>query len=177
MRLSHSYYEKEMRSQRVVEKNSAMGNKQKYCILGNETTRRLYNINEENEDPEAEIVLENMTKQLKNSGWEQKDVVEILASGYKGWKRRLSRRLQEGGEPYRSAANSLGSRARKKLTGKVDWYKNDNKRKRDPEDDKKNPQKRRKKDGIEDIENEKVVSVMFVPYSPGRELHLCELVP
>ena len=170
MRVSHSYYEKNMKSQRVVEKNSAMGNKQKYCILGNETTRRLYNVAEENEDPEVEIVLENITKQLKNSGWEKKDVVEILTSGYKGWKRRLVRRLEEGGEPYRSAANSLASRSRKKLTGKVDWYKTNKKRKRDEEDEQKLPQKKRKGDGEHDHEDAKVASVMFVPFTPGGEL-------
>ena len=39
--LSHGYYEKEMKSQMLLEKESAMGTKQKYCINANELTRRL----------------------------------------------------------------------------------------------------------------------------------------
>ena len=48
----------------------------------------------------------------------------MIVSGYKGWKRRLERRKEEGGEKYRSTAGSLKSRSRKKLTGKEDWFKN-----------------------------------------------------
>ena len=49
---------------------------------------------------------------------------EMIVSGYKGWKRRLERRKEEGGEKYRSTAGSLKSRSRKKLTDKEDWFKN-----------------------------------------------------
>ena len=68
--LTHSYYEKEMKTQLMIEKDSAMAVKQKYTIMTNELTRRLYNIDEEVPDKEAEIeeVLETFTKQLKNSG-------------------------------------------------------------------------------------------------------------
>ena len=48
-KISHTYYEKEMKTQKVIEKNSAMSKKQQYCILANETTRRLYNIDMETE--------------------------------------------------------------------------------------------------------------------------------
>ena len=44
--LSHCYYEKEMKSQILLEKDSAMGMRQKYCINSNELTRRLYVIDE-----------------------------------------------------------------------------------------------------------------------------------
>ena len=121
-----------MKTQKVVEKESAMSKKQKFCILANETTRRLYNIDieEDKEEEEVKEILEKMTSQLKNSGWERRDIREILVSGYRGYKSRLNRRKEEGGEHYRSAANSLQSRSRKKLTGKVEWFKKEKKKKK-----------------------------------------------
>ena len=97
-KITHNYFEKQMKTQKVIEKESAMSKKQKFCILANETTRRLYNTDIENDPEEDEIkeVLEKMTSQLKNSGWEKRDAIEIITSGYKGWKNRLERRREEG---------------------------------------------------------------------------------
>ena len=52
----------------MLEKYSAMSMKQKFNILSNELTRRLYNIDDEEEkkDEEVERTIEPMTKQLKN---------------------------------------------------------------------------------------------------------------
>ena len=173
-KVTHTYFEKNMKTQKVVEKMSAMGKKQKYCILANEVTRRLYNIEKkEGFEKDVEEVLENVTNQLKNSGWERRDAREIIVSGYKGWERRVERRLEESGGIYRSAANSLTSRARKKLTGKVEWFKNTKKRKREDDEGREDRKKskivgRVKKDtGREDA---RTVSVMFVPYTPEGEL-------
>ena len=113
--ITHSYFEKEMKTQQLLEKDSAMSSKQKFTILSNELTRRLYNIDDEGEDKDEEVekTIEKMTKQLKNSGWNRRDVREMVISGYKGWQRRLDRRTEEGGEKYRSAAGSLMTRSRK----------------------------------------------------------------
>ena len=100
----------------------------------------MYNIAEDREEEEVTEILEQITKQLKNSGWERTEIREIIVSGYKGWRRRLDRRTEECGERYRSAAASLPSRARTKLTGKVDWFKTDRKRKR--EEETREPEKR-----------------------------------
>ena len=53
--LSHSFFEKEMKSQVLLEKGSAMSVKQKYCINANELTRRLYVIDEDDEGGEEEV--------------------------------------------------------------------------------------------------------------------------
>ena len=83
-----------MKTQLLIEKESAMGTRQKFCILANELTRRIYNIDENDEEAEAEITktIENFTRQAKNSGWDSKDVREMVISGYRGWERR-----KEGG--------------------------------------------------------------------------------
>ena len=78
--LSHSYFEKSMKTQIMLEKDSAMANRQKYTIQSNELTRRLYNIDEnlETKKEEIEQVIEAYTRQLKNSGWERKDAREMV---------------------------------------------------------------------------------------------------
>ena len=71
----------------MLEKYSAMSMKQKFNILSNELTRRLYNIDdeEENKDEEVERKIEQMTKQLKNSGWNRKDVREGFKKKGQTW--------------------------------------------------------------------------------------------
>ena len=175
-RLGHSYFEKEMKSQQMLCKSSAMSIKQKHCIMANEITRRLYNLDREDENLEKEVeeVIETFTKQSKNSGWDRKETREMVVNGFLGWKRRLERREEECGGSYRSAGNSLKTRARKKLTGKEDWYKESSKRKRveeeemeDEEVKKKGSSKRMRK---EPTPKSNTIAVMFVPYTIGGSL-------
>ena len=44
--VKHSYYEKSIKSQMMLDRDSAMATKQKITIQANELTRRLYNIDE-----------------------------------------------------------------------------------------------------------------------------------
>ena len=62
--VTHCYYEKEMKTQQLLEKDSAMAMKQKFTILSNELTRRLYNIDDEGEHlgEEVDKTIEHMTK-------------------------------------------------------------------------------------------------------------------
>ena len=85
-RLHHTYYKKELKTQKMLEKESAMAIKQKQCILGNELTRRLYNVDTEvdEEDEDVREIIENYTRQAKNSGWERREIREIVISGYLG---------------------------------------------------------------------------------------------
>ena len=50
--LSQTYFEKKMITQKVIEKETAMGANQKYRIMSNELICRLYNIDEEREGKE-----------------------------------------------------------------------------------------------------------------------------
>ena len=113
-----------MKSQVMLEKESAMSTKQKITIQSNELTRRLYNVDEELEGKDEEVtdIVENFTRQLKNSGWGRKEAREMVVSGFKGWRRRLEKRMEEGASQYRSAGMSLMTRSRKKLTGREDWF-------------------------------------------------------
>ena len=170
----HSYYEKEMRSQVLLEKDSAMSIRQKMCILSNEMTRRLYNLDSSMENLEEEVteVVENFTRQSKNSGWDRKETREMIISGYRGWQRRLKRRVEECGLEYRNAASSLPTRARKKLTGKEDWYRKKNCMEK-IEEQKNLYKKRLKKKQLVKPKKDRQsnnIAVMFVPYTIGGEL-------
>ena len=72
---------------------------------------------------EKNRVVEELTQELKNSGWARKDAREMVVNGLLGWTRKHQRRADMNQDFYRSAASTLTMRTRKKLTEKSDWYK------------------------------------------------------
>ena len=74
---------------------------------------------------------------------------------------------------YRSGAASLHKRTTRKLIGKETWYREDKQRDRDEYDEWEDKQKRsrtRKRGENEGKERNRIVAVMFVPYTPKGEL-------
>ena len=75
-----------------------MGTRQKHSILANEISRRLYNIEGfEREEKEEEVVevIEDYTRQLKNSGWSRKECRQIVTSQEEEERKRGKRVVQE----------------------------------------------------------------------------------
>ena len=137
----------------------------------------MYNIEGAGREDKEEVVagtIEKYTRQLKNSGWSCKEAREIIINGYKGLMTRKRRRDQEGKDLYRSAASSLLTRVRKKLTGREDWYKTNKKREReedgDDEEEKREWKKKRRNPAGEEPLSRPPVAVMFVPFTKGGEL-------
>ena len=62
-------------------------------------------------------------EKMKNSGWDREATREIVVSGLLGWTRKHDRREKDQLDFYRSAASTLSSRTRRKLTEKANWYK------------------------------------------------------
>ena len=175
--VSHTYFEKEMKSQLMIERGSAMGKQQKYCILANELTRRLLKIDTDSSEEviEEEVVkiTEHYTRQVKNSGWSVKEAKEIIVSGYAGWVRKMRQRREGGEELYRSAAASLPARVKNKLIGKETWFKKKSIREKDEFDTKRRAGTKRKwtaKAGEDEEDEARTVGVMFVPYTLEGEL-------
>ena len=175
--ITHTYFEKSMKSQILIEKESAMTQRQKFSILSNELTRRLYNIDEEDEEAEKETenTIENFTKQLKYSGWDRREAMEMIKSGFIGWRRRRERRIEQGGKIYRNGKSSLQTRTTRKLIGKETWYREDKKRNRDEYDDREEQQRWNRKNRKlgqkgKDNERNRIITVLFVPYTPRGEL-------
>ena len=125
--LNHTYYEKPMKNQILLMKRSAMSTRQKYTILANELCRRLSNCNMEGNPIEEKIrIIEEFTRQIKNSGFKRAEAREIVVSGIKGWKSKHARRKEDGMPFYRSAKSTLAKRYKKKLTEKSNWWKEKN---------------------------------------------------
>ena len=108
-------------------KNTAKGEKQKYSILSNELIRRLSNITLDMDKDQMKMekigTIDNMTQQMKNSGYSRMETAEAMVSGIRGYRRRVERRKKENnGEFYRHGKNTLKQRVRKKLTEKTTWY-------------------------------------------------------
>ena len=79
------YYKKQMRTKLLIPERNAMSNKQKMNILSNEVIRRISNINVQKlGEKEVSEVLNHLTRQLKNSGYDRKKSWEILISGILG---------------------------------------------------------------------------------------------
>ena len=176
--IHHTYYQKEMKTPFVVMERSAMSIKQKIEILSNEATRRLTNIDHEYLGAEEQVkVLEQMTQELKNSGYNREQSREIIVSGFKAWQRRLERRKDTG--LYRSAKDTLEDRERKKLTERETWYIPRESKEEDKEPIerkllvgkrrlKKKPILKQKKENSEKPGT--IKAVMFAPYTVGSQL-------
>ena len=120
-KLTHTYFQKSMKTPFVIMEKTAMGKQQKMTILSNEATRRLTNIDHEKLGVEEQkLVLEQFTQELKNSGYYREQAKEIIVSGFRGWRRRLEKRGESG--LYRPAHTTLAERERKKLLERETWY-------------------------------------------------------
>ena len=123
-KINHTYYQKEMKSPYLLMARSAAPQTQKMQILSNELTRRLLNINkQENGQEEYNRVVDQFTKEAFNSEYNQKTTRNIVISGIRAWKARQERRKTQGQETYRSASSTLKTRTRKKLLARENWYK------------------------------------------------------
>ena len=173
--INHTYFQKAMKTPLVVMARSGMATNQKIQILSNELTRRLSNINKNNSTQEDHnLVIEQFTRELKNSGYHHRTAQEIIISGIRGHRTRIIRRTAKGQEFYRPAHKTVGSRTRKKLVSRENWYKEEKN-----EDKEQEPKIRtsnswrtgtkRKREQEQENEN-KIKAVMFVPYTNGSEL-------
>ena len=107
--INHTYFQKPMKTPLVIMARSDMGTQQKVQILANELTKRLSNINETRTDKQEKIkVIEQYTRELKNSEFGIRTAQEIIKSGIRGHRIRIIRRTANGGLFYRPAHKTLG---------------------------------------------------------------------
>ena len=178
-KVQQNYFQKPMKTPYVVMMRSAMSQPQKFSILTNELIRRLSNTDYKDKNVEEKLkVINQFTRELKQSEYGRLEVKEIIVSGMKGWMKKMERRL-ETGKLYRSGKSTLAQRCKKKLTAKTSWYKgrrkdkeegNDNSKSREPENNARRMDKGRKKNESRDREPPKIKAVMFVQYTPYSEL-------
>ena len=128
---------------------SAVSNRSQSTTLVNEVVRRLRNCYEGIPENETKEILEKFTRKMRRSGYNEKMRREVLDAGVK------IHREQRGKD---KRGEKVMFRTRKETREE---------KKKDGGDKKKNWYKRGKKKGIKE---EKVVTVIMVPYTPGSEL-------
>ena len=183
--INHTYFQKEMKTPYVVMSKSAMSTQQKVQILSNELTRRMYSIRQDtNPQSEYNAVINQLTQELRTSGYNYTTAREIITSGIRGWKTRINQRIKKGQEIYRPAHKTVRTREKKKLIGRESWYKTvtEHKTEQDPAENNTKPRlrtnnknnvakKRQENSESQDKKQEQPTkSVMFVPYTPGSVL-------
>ena len=190
--IHYTYFQKSMKTPLVLMAKSAMGKQQKYSIMTNELIRRMSNVRGNTGQNEKNRVINQYTKQLKNSGYTRAKVREIIVCGLLGLVRKEKRRMRQGEYFHRKASKTLVGRYKKKLTGKSSWFKTKNKdveearlrmketRERIPEESEGEYQQTRDWEGEYSSDGQlgggntvgggDVKSVIFVPYTPGSKL-------
>ena len=179
--IRHSYFEKDMRSQIMTMKRSSQSEQSKFSILVNKLSRRFEVLDSQIEMSEKVEIIDHFTQQLKNSGYSNDQIREIIISGLKGVIRKEERKLNES-KRYRSSADTLIERERKKLTESTNWYRE---KKKDSDEDNsekernkekwstmktRNIGKRKDRKSIEIYGKLKTMSVIFVPHTQKSEL-------
>ena len=176
--LNHTYYQKEMKSPLVIMARSGMAKQQKIQILANELTRRLSNIGKNcNIQEEQESVIEQFTREVRNSEYHHRTAQEIVVSGIRGYRTKITRRIASGQEFYRPAHRTVNQRTKKKLLSRENWYKQDQLKEQNSENYHRigtgPPYKKGTKPKMEQQKEQnenKIKAVMFVPYTEGSEL-------
>ena len=103
-----------MKTPLVIMARSGMAAQQKYQILSNDLPRRLSNIMV-GEIPESEInqKIEQLTTELKSSGYTIKQAQEIVSSGSRGLRNKQRKRKRNNDSFYRLAEDTLENRMKK----------------------------------------------------------------
>ena len=125
--ISHSYFEKKVRSQVLLMERSAMGTNSKFSIMSNELRRRFEVLNENVSRREKVQIIDKYTKQLVNSGYKRHQIFEIITSALKGYERKEINRKKEGKSKFRTAASTREIRSKKKLLEQITWFRNNKK--------------------------------------------------
>ena len=121
-RIKFKYYEKEVATNTVLHKKTAMEENQKAQILAQEMVRRMLNTNDMVDKKTRLEVVDNMAKKMRTSGYSVKQTRKIISNGLINYEAKKTRCRVEG-PLYRTAKTSLANRCKKKLLAKSSWFK------------------------------------------------------
>ena len=146
-----------------------MGEDANVQVVSNDLVRRLLNSSEDLGKAAKIKIVDEYTQKLANSGYKGEQLKKIITNGIKGYEGKRRRALIAGRELHRTAKESQGARAKKKLLSRTTWFR---RRKNNKE-----PKEGFKEESIRGggrfnkLKRElKTKSVLFVEQSPGGEL-------
>ena len=117
------YFEKPTTSNTTVQRRTAMEDNPMVKCLGNDMIRRFLNTEESLLKTEAKSLIDGYSVKLLTSGFSVDQTTRIVMSGIRGFDARLRRCVKKRRPLYRTSAQSVGGRRKKKLLGKTDWSK------------------------------------------------------
>ena len=118
-------------------KRSAQSEQSKMSILVNELNRRFEVIDDNVDIDEKVKIVDHFTSQLAKSGYNNKQAKEVVMSSLKGIKKKAEKRLKSD-RRFKSGADTLEERCKKKLMEATSWYK-DRKKENDGEEEEDEP--------------------------------------
>ena len=125
--LKHRFYSKPMSSPYSVLETSAWAWSPKSVSLAQEVFRRLQNTSDTLPSPDKTRILEEYTQKLKDSGYNRKQVREIMSAGIRNFERKKRRGLV-----HRTLETIQWDREVRKILEKGTWYRD---KERDTEED------------------------------------------
>ena len=132
--IMYRFYEKPTNPNTVLHLRTAMAEDSKIRSLTNEVIRRLLTTGEMIPDSERCQILDRFAQKMKNSGYGLQQIRRVILAGIKGYESLLKRCRKGERSLHRSSAESSTLRARKKLTGKSEWFKTSDKAKTEPDE-------------------------------------------
>ena len=125
--IMHTFYEKPTSSNQTIQKDTALPENTKMATLNSEVVRRMLHTSELLPIEKRIVVLDDVSQKLANSGFQLVQTRRILIGGLSRYEKLVRWSKLPVGAGYRplhlDAGGSHAGRARKKLTGKSDWYK------------------------------------------------------
>ena len=112
-RIKFKYYEKEVATNTVLHKKTAMEENQKAQILAQEMVRRMLNTNDMVDKKTRLEVVDNMAKKMRTSGYSVKQTRKIISNGLINYEAKKTRCRVEGKPLYRTAKTSIANRYKK----------------------------------------------------------------
>ena len=162
----YEYYEKEMVSKRVINKDSALPERVKCTTLAQEVIRMMRNTSEIIREERKREQLTKFAVKLKNSGYNERNRREILLAGIKGFERILTDVKKGKRSLNRDRKENMEVRMLRKYGAKSRWFKGrEGKAEKGKEKTGKGRVQERNGGKFEEIE-----AVIFVPATPGGVL-------
>ena len=115
----------------TVQQKTAMNENTKIQVVSNDLVRRFLNSSEELGSKEKARIVDQYGQKLLDSGYSREQTVRILVAGIKGFERKVEKCKKQGRRLRRTAKESRGTRTRKQLLGKTDWFRKKSKGSKD----------------------------------------------
>ena len=132
----YKFYQKEVSSNTVIQRCSAMAENSKIQILSNDMVRRMLNTSENLRDEVRCSVVDSYAQMLINSGYSPQTTRKVIMNGLKNYENKKKASFRKGGRPLHvPEADSRAKRQWKKLVGKSEWFKGGKRKDREDEDE------------------------------------------